>query len=183
MRCGKVGCAMGVMLSLCSMAWGQAREDAKGPWDLELTGAYITPIRFSDDKFYDVNFAARYRVVDNLSVGPELQVYYVDQPDEDARAVGLGVLARWAFFVRGGFALFLDGGGGVVYADPEVPEFGTHFNFTGKGGFGASLELNADLHLVGGVRYFHLSNGNIHGRDQNPSYDGVQIWMGVTWSL
>jgi hypothetical protein len=64
-------------------------------------------------------------------------------------------------------------------ADRAVPEFGTHFNFTAKGGAGATWRLTDSLHLIGGARYFHLSNGNLHGRDQNPSHDGVQYWAGV----
>jgi hypothetical protein len=44
---------------------------------------------------------------------------------------------------------------------------------------GASLRLKDNLFLLGGARYFHLSNGDIHGRDQNPSFDGVQYWLGM----
>jgi hypothetical protein len=183
MRCGKVGLFLVAMLMCNQPALAAEGEFAKGSWGLELTGAYITPIRFSDDKFYNVNLAGSYYLVDNLAIGAEIQGYYVDQPDEDAIAGGVGVLGRWHFFARDAFSLFIDGGGGVIYADPEVPEFGTHFNFTGKGGLGATIRLRDDLNLIGGARYFHLSNGNIHGRDQNPSFDGVQFWMGLMWKL
>ncbi|HEX8522874.1 MAG TPA: acyloxyacyl hydrolase [Tepidisphaeraceae bacterium] len=172
-----------VVLTLVSAAHAQDDSFRKGSWDIELTGGYITPIRFSEDKFYNVNIAAGYHLVDNLSFGPEVQAYYIDQPDENAIAAGVGVLGRWRFLNVDRFSVFIDGGGGVVYADPQVPQFGTHFNFTGKGGFGASFQLSENFHVLAGVRYFHLSNGNIHGRDQNPSYDGIQIWGGIEWKF
>ena len=163
-----------------SSAFGE--EFPKGTWDLELSGSYVQPIRFSDDRFYNVTLGGGYYLADNFSLSGELQGYYVDQPFDDAIVGGLGVLVRWHVIRFDRFTIFADGGGGVTYADPEVPNFGTHFNFTGKVGPGLSYELSDQTHLLGGVRYFHLSNGNIHGRDQNPSYDGVQFWLGMMWT-
>jgi hypothetical protein len=183
MRCGKVGLMLIAILTFANRSLAEDGPHAKGSGGLELTGAYITPIRFSEDKFYNANLAASYYLVDNLSIGAEVQGYYVDQTYDQAIGAGVGVLARWHFFTRDAFSLFIDGGGGVFYGDPEVPEFGTHFNFTGKGGVGAAIRLSDDVRLIGGARYFHLSNGNIHGRDQNPSFDGIQFWVGVNWKL
>ena len=67
----------------------------------------------------------------------------------------------------------------VGLAEAEVPEGGTHFNYMPKIGGGATIKLRDDLHFIGGVRFFHLSNGNLHGRDENPSQDGVQYFAGV----
>jgi hypothetical protein len=160
--------------------FGQAGDDFKmGTWAVELGGAYIHPIRFSDDKFYQANATAHYYFGDDVSVGIELQGYYVDQPDEDTAILGGGPLLRWHFFEQPRYSLFVDGGVGASIADAEVPQGGTHFNWTGKGGVGATIELREDLHLVGGARFFHISNGNLHGRDENPSQDGIQYWLGV----
>jgi hypothetical protein len=159
-----------------------------GRWSLELTGSYVTPIRFSEDRFYNLTLGGGYYFLDGVSLSGELQAYYVDQPEpfDDAIAGGAGLLLRWhalRFGSRDNFTVFADAGGGVSYADPQVPPFGTHFNFTGKAGFGATLRLTDQMHLIGGSRYFHLSNGNIHGRDQNPSHDGVQFYLGVMWTF
>ena len=75
-----------------------------------------------------------------------------------------------------------DAAGSATFAEDEVPDYGTHFNWTGKLGGGATWQLDDHLFLIGGVRYFHLSNSQIHGRDQNPSFDGIQYWAGVMWT-
>ena len=164
--------------------FGKAGDDFKmGTWAVELDGAYIHPIRFSEDKFYQANAAAHYYFGDDVSVGAELQGYYVDQPDEDTAILGGGLLLRWHFLEAERWSLFVDGGAGASIADAEVPQGGTHFNWTGKGGVGATIELREDLHLVGGARFWHISNGNLHGRDENPSQDGIQYYLGVLFTF
>ena len=95
------------------------------------------------------------------------------------------MLGRWHFWNHDRWSVFLDGGGGVSYAQDDFPTdryTGTQFNFYGKVGLGASYELRSREYLTGGVRYFHLSNGQIHGKDQNPGYDGLQYWVGLMWT-
>jgi len=160
---------------------------ARGTWNLSLAGSYVSPIRFSEDHLYNFNVAAGYYFWNNNSINLELQGGYIDQPgnDDDAIMGAIGLLGRWHFFVRDKWSLFIDGGGGVSYADhvaPITPYPGTNFNFIGKVGGGASYELEDHTFLMGGVRYYHFSNGQIHGRDDNPSYDGLQFWTGVMWT-
>ncbi len=155
----------------------------KGTWSLELTGSYTHPIRFSENKFYNATAGVGYYFADDVSITAELQGYYTEQPSGDNTVLGGGgLLLRWHALRADRFTLFLDAGGSATMAESEVPDFGTHFNWTGKVGAGATWQLADDLHLIAGVRYFHLSNGNLHGRDQNPSYDGVQYWGGLMWT-
>ena len=155
----------------------------KGLWVVEADGAFIQPLRFSDDEFYQATFAASYYIADDVSVGAEVSGFYVDQPNDDTAALSAGLLLRWHFLQAERFTLFVDGGFGVSVADAAVPEGGTHFNYTPKGGVGATILLRDDLHLIGGVRFFHQSNANIHGREQNPSFDGAQYYLGVLFTL
>jgi len=155
----------------------------EGTWAVEVDASYIHPIRFSDDKFYEGSFLASYYFGDDVSIGAELQGYYVDQPGDDALILGGGPLLRWHFYEAERFSLFADVGIGASIADHTVPAGGTHFNWTGKGGAGATVELRKGLHLVGGARFFHISNGNLHGRDQNPSQDGIQGYLGVMFTF
>src|SRR5687768_15488611 len=157
MSCGKAPFTLIVLVAF-SPVLAQDAHFAKGAWNLEVSGSYTTPIRFSENEFYSATVGAGYYIVDNLSLGAELQVYYADQPTTDTMIVGLGPLLRWHVLAIDRFSLFLDAGGSVTYAWREVPEFGTHFNYTGKVGLGATYALREDLHLVGGIRYFHLSN-------------------------
>jgi hypothetical protein len=155
----------------------------KGAWAVEADAAYIHPARFSEDKFYQGSVAASYYFADDVAVGAEVAGYFVDQPTDDAVVLGGGLLLRWHFLQAERYTLFVDGGFGVSIADAAVPEGGTHFNYTPKGGAGATIRLRDDLHFVGGVRFFHLSNANIHGRVQNPSFDGAQYYVGLIFAL
>ena len=171
-----------LLCAICDVR-AQSTNFPKGTWDLEIDAGYVQPIRFSEDRLYDLNVGIGYYLVNDFSFTLQLQASYVDQPTEDA---GLGAaigIFRWHIFHFDRLSLYLDGGGGVSMADPEVPEFGTHFNFIGEVGPGASWRLKDDVFLLGGVRYFHLSNGNLHGRDQNPSFDGINFYVGVMFRL
>src|SRR5688500_19405983 len=78
--------------------FGEAGEDFReGTWAWEVGGSYIHPIRFSDSKFYNANFAASYYFGDGVSVGGLLEGYYADQVFEDTAIVGAGLQIRWHF--------------------------------------------------------------------------------------
>jgi opacity protein-like surface antigen len=155
----------------------------KGTWNVALAASYLPPIRFSEDELYNLNISAGYYFWNNNSLNVELQGYWGDQDfDADVYIGGIGLLGRWHFYNGRRWSLFLDGGGSVVYADQEFPRGGTNFNLTGKVGAGATFEISDNTHLMGGVRYFHLSNGQIRKSDDNPSYDSIQFWGGVMWT-
>jgi opacity protein-like surface antigen len=155
----------------------------KGTKALEFNGAYINPIRFSVDDFYGANFAGHYYFGDEVSLGLELQGYFVDQEEHDTELGGASLVLRWHFLASENYTLFFDGGLGGSYSGFDVPEDGTHFNYTARGGGGITRKLRDDLHLLGGVRFWHLSNGNLHGRDENPSQDGVQYFIGLMFTF
>jgi hypothetical protein len=176
-----------VILFACGFANAADTPFDKGTWNFSLSGSYVIPARFSEDHFTSVTVAGGYYFMNNNSINLELQGSYVDQPGDDDEALlgAIGILGRWHFLVREKWSLFIDGGGMVTYADhivPITPYAGTHFNFIGKVGAGGSWQLDEHAFLMAGVRYFHLSNAQIRGRDDNPSYDGVQIWGGVMWT-
>jgi hypothetical protein len=43
--------------------------------------------------------------------------------------------------------------------------------------------LADDTYLLGGARYFHLSNAKAHGSEKNPSYDGVEYYVGLMFAF
>ena len=161
--------------------WGSAFPKGTSAW--ELDASYIHPIRFSDDHFYGVYAGAHYYLGDEVSIGIGLDGYFVDQVRDDTVLGGVNVLLRWHFVANPKYTLFFDAGAGVSYAGMDVPETGTHFNYTPRIGGGATLKLRDDFHLIGGVRFFHLSNGNLNGRDENPSQDGAQCYAGVLFTF
>lgn len=182
------------LMSIASVLWPTVATAAplfdaggddfrKGTRAIGFDASYTHPIRFSEDKFYAANLAAGYYFGDAVALNAELAGYFVDQPSDDTAILGAGLLLRWHFLTAERYSLFVDGGVGFSIAEAEVPEFGTHFNYTPKGGVGATVQLRDGLHLVGGVRFFHLSNGNLHGRDQNPSQDGAQYYLGLVFTF
>jgi hypothetical protein len=182
----KTSIILAVTFLSCGLArgGGEPTPFEKGTWNFSLSGSYITPIRFSEDRLYNLTLAGGYYFMNNNSINLELQGGYIDQPGNDADAIvgAIGVLGRWHFFVRDKWSLFVDGGGMASYADHMVPIFGTNFNFVGKVGLGASWRIEDRAFLMGGARYYHFSNGQIHGQDDNPTYDGVQFWIGTMWT-
>src|SRR5438034_1013209 len=77
----------------------------------------------------------------------------------------------------------LDIAPGVAWAGEEVPPGGTDFNITFRSGPGITYLLRPDLHLLAGVRYVHWSNAEMHGRDRNPSVNGVEGYVGVMFAF
>jgi hypothetical protein len=72
---------------------------------------------------------------------------------------------------------------GVSQATRAVPGGGTHFNFIEEAGVGGTYRLDDGVHLIAGVRYWHLSNAQIHGEDKNPALNGVGAYVGLMWRL
>jgi hypothetical protein len=160
---------------------------AQGTACFSLSGAYLTPIMNARAQVYNFNASIGTYFIDNNSINLELSGYYADQTrgEPDAVIGGVGVLGRWHFLRFDKWSIFFDGGGSITYADntfPTEPFAGTHYNLTGKAGFGATYELRDHLFLTAGARYFHLSNAQVHGKDQNPNYNGVQMWGGLMWT-
>ena len=161
--------------------WGSAFP--KGTRAFQATAEYIHPIRFSENKFYGGSVSGHYYFGREASIGVELQGYAVDQVSDDTAIAGAALVLRWHFLAHENFSLFVDGVGGVGLAEAEVPGGGTHFNYMPKIGGGATIKLRDDLHFIGGVRFFHLSNGNLYGRDENPSQDGAQYFAGLMFTF
>ena len=81
------------------------------------------------------------------------------------------------------FSIYADGGAGAIFTDKAVPEFGTAFNFTPRGGVGISFRIDDNVYLTAGARYWHLSNAGYHSISRNPSFDSVQYYGGVLFTF
>jgi hypothetical protein len=124
-----------------------------------------------------------YYVLENVALNLELSGYHVNQAGPDANAGGLQLLMRHHLWVRERFSLFADVGGGIFRADERVPRGGTHFNFTFRSGVGVTWELAERVHLLSGLRYFHLSNAARRGLSRNPSVNGAEVYVGLLFEL
>jgi hypothetical protein len=155
----------------------------KDSWSLDLAGSYITHIRFSEDYFTTGSARFNYYVFKNFAFTFGLSGYLIDQPNEDATAGSFDIGGRLHLLRFDGITIYFDGGGSRIFSDTAVPEGGTTYNYIGRIGGGATIHLKDNIHLMLGTRYFHLSNGDVHGRINNPSYDGIESYAGLIFTF
>ena len=118
--------------------------------------------------------------LDNAAI--ELQgVGYYAKDEEDGLGIGLNALARYHFINVGRFSLYGDVLGGIFWTSQDFPTGGTEFNFTYAGGPGLSYKLADRVYLNGGLRFQHVSNGFIEGRDRNPIFNSFGGYVGLMW--
>lgn len=184
--------ALIVFSSLAVPSRALAENDTfdKGSLVLQTTGSYTVGYAVFDLEYASGvigEMGLGYYPRDRFGVylaGAGYHLTHVD-PETSAAGGGLNLLLRYHFyeFADDKATAFIDLGGGLIRLDHEWPDNGTHNNFTGRLGLGLSYDLNEDFSLVGGLRWFHLSNAYRHGRDENPNYDGVEAWAGILWTL
>jgi hypothetical protein len=52
-------------------------------------------------------------------------------------------------------------------------------NFTPQLGIGFTYAFNDESQLMAGVRWQHISNADVKGRENNPGYDGAMFYLGM----
>ena len=156
---------------------------AKGTWSLQLTGSYYTTVSGSDVTLGYGTVSVGYYYADTWAVDLSVSGYALEEDDQsEGVAASLGLNLRKHFLVRDPFSVYIDGGVGIIRADGEFPAGGTNTNFTLQGGLGATWRLTESMHVVGGARWFHISNARRHGEDGNASTDGVAVYGGLMWT-
>lgn len=155
----------------------------KGSTALTLGGGAAIPSTNAYTKEANVFVAFDYFFADNLSIGPSLQARYIKTEGHDAIGGDFTPFFRWHFLTSGKFTFFVDVGGGIGYYDKPIPEGATRFNFNGQFGPGFTYKLEEDLHLIGGFRFLHYSNGNVQGPDRHDSVNEYLFHLGVMWTF
>lgn len=117
---------------------------------------------------------------DNISAVFEAVGYHVSQ-SHDADGYGFNLLGRWHFWRPcPALAVFIEGGAGMCEGTDNIPSpEGTYFNFTLHVGIGAKLRLGDNVSIIGGARFFHLSNARLEGGSRNPGIDALGGYGGV----
>jgi hypothetical protein len=145
-----------------------------------LTGGYQFERTGEDIYLVNTTFSYDHYVYDYVAIGVQGVAYY-GYEDEPALGAGLNIMARWHFLNYGKWSMYGDLVGGLFQLDENFPEGGTHFNFTYQAGVGMSLGLTDDLYLMGGLKFVHVSNGFIEGRDRNPVFNSYGGYVGLMW--
>jgi hypothetical protein len=76
--------------------------------------------------------------------------------------------------------MFLEFGGGFSWSDAPVPPRGTRLNYLTMTSAGFTRRLSAQAHAVASVRWLHLSNASLEGRDRNPDIEAIGGFIGVS---
>ncbi len=100
-----------------------------------------------------------------------------------AEAAGGSLLIQYNLLSFGRWVPFWDVGAGMLWTNlaPRIPEQSTQFNFLLETGPGAHYFLTTSLAVTAGVRYHHISNGDLGQR--NTGLNAVLAYFGVSWFL
>ena len=164
----------------------------KGSWTFQSYGGYVNDLGPYDVEMGFASVGVGYHFVDNLSLSAEVSGYGISQPqgDEDvadeggnAVAGGAGVVLRHHIFNAGETSLFIDVAASLFEASERVPAEGTRWNYATQTGLGIVHGSGPGPNLLLGVRFFHLSNADMHGDARNPALNGVSAYVGVLFRL
>lgn len=161
---------------------------AKGSWAVELWGSYIDSGGVSSDEVTggSGNVGVGYYLLDRLGLYAEVSGYTLNehhQGDTEAAGGGFNLLLRWHFLTVDKLTFYVDGAAGLVEFNRDFPSGGTRFNFVERAGVGATFQLLDKMHLMGGVRYMHLSNADIDGSDRNPAFNALEYYAGLVFTF
>jgi hypothetical protein len=112
-----------------------------------------------------------------LKVGWPL--YRVWQRGTDGYLFGVTWGVRSRVLRRPRWSLFWEFEVGISESDTYVPPGGTRFNYLALGGGGAAVRIGPGLHALAGLRWIHVSNNGLAGRNRNPDIEAVGPTLGV----
>ena len=156
---------------------------AKGSWTAQYYGGYMNELGPHDQQFLFAAAGASYYFVDNMSLGVEVAGSFVSQPGPEAFGGGPQLVFRHHLYNTRDVSFFLDVTAGIFASTEPVPEDGTDFNFIEQFGAGVARRMSETTHLLAGVRYYHLSNAGLDGDDNNPSNNGICLYLGLMFKL
>lgn len=151
-------------------------------WHLDLTGGFFMEawdLNLYKEQLLGGAISVSRRVTPKWTVGVETGLLHVNQePIGDVFLPTLSVLLRWTAFRVGETSVFVEASGGASYASDEVPNRGTRFNLVSQTGVGIARPLSSRIAVVGGLRWLHLSNNSLDGRDHNPDIQALGLYVG-----
>jgi Lipid A 3-O-deacylase (PagL) len=155
---------------------------ARRSWAVELTGQVEL-----ETWNYNTNHEELYGLITGLTYGlgkgvvitATAPVTYVSQRSVDGLLLGGTIGVRGRVYRRTRLSIYWEFSVGVSQADTVVPPRGTRFNYIAQGGGGVTLRVAHRLHALAAVRWIHLSNNGLAGRDRNPDIEAVGAHVGV----
>jgi opacity protein-like surface antigen len=154
-------------------------------WRWHVHGGFGMEFDDTDNQLFLMGGGLTYFMIQDLALVLETNLIYVDQFGSDAFAWNFNLLARWHFYNKERWSLYVDGGAGTLIATDEVPGptlaeplGGSRFNFTPQAGVGFSYEVATNTRMLVGVRWHHISNARTY--ENNPGRDSFLVYAGVS---
>jgi hypothetical protein len=156
-----------------------ARFGAKDSWRLDLEGEWT-------GDFEDINLGlgrigVAWFFVDHFEVALYATLGGASQPGTGAFVYGGDLEFRWHFLAFERWSVFASAGCGIVGATDPVPPGGTAFNFTPCAGAGITFDVWEGTRAYVSARWFHISNASTSS--DNPGYNGLGVWAGLSFAL
>jgi opacity protein-like surface antigen len=186
-----------LVLGYCLVSGAPARADTSLSFDLDTTPPHF--VSYADQQRWYVEILGNgmadvtnrhvgmggltggvgYYFLDNLAINLDVSGYGFNEGRPSGAAVGVTLGLRHHLLNFGKLAFFVDVAGGIIEASSELPSGGTHLNNTFYVGPGVAYPIRDNVSLIGGIRYFHISNARSEGPDRNPSVNAIQGVVGV----
>jgi Lipid A 3-O-deacylase (PagL) len=134
-----------------------------------------------------------YSIRSRMAVGIGGNTFHFKDKVNNTWTFGIRPFARWYAYMSTKAGLFLEYGAGISYSlnrfpltgtgwESDTARTGTKFNLLSKYGAGVEINFSNRCSLQGGVRHFHLSNGNLAGIQRNPSHDSNGFFLGFVYT-
>jgi hypothetical protein len=154
----------------------------RGTFTLHTQVAVTDDVEAGDYIVPSATVGAGWYARDTFAIGIEAGGYgFLHGTGHDTPGVNLSAFLRHHFIDTPRYTVYFDVFFGPTYTDTKTPGGGTHLNYLTRFGVGSTVPIDERLDLMAGIRWFHLSNANIHGEDENPSLNGVQYYVGLLW--
>lgn len=137
----------------------------------------------SDEDLFGGSAGIWYPVGRNWSIGSEVPVLWVHQERVASTPLAGVTLIGRRHFQRANVSYFVEGGGGLSYSARFVPHRGTRFNYIAQAAVGIIHPTTRYAHLTVSLRFLHVSNNGLAGRDRNPDIEAFGIRVGLLMPL
>jgi hypothetical protein len=124
-----------------------------------------------------------YGIREGLAVRVATPLYYVWQRGTDGYLFGVTGGLRGRLMKKPRWSAFWEFEIGVSEADTYVPPRGTRFNYLAIGGGGVTVRIRPGIHLLGGLRFVHVSNNGLAGRSRNPDIEALGPTIGLLYGF
>ena len=149
---------------------------ARRSWHLELGGHGALETwnyNGSHEEMFGPRAGLTYGLRDGLTLVAGWPLYYISQRGVDGYLLGATVGVRGRVYRRARWSAFWEFEVGISDADTSVPPRGTRFNYLALGGTGTTIRLLPGVHVLTGLKWIHVSNNGLAGRDRNPDIEAV----------